>query len=95
MQYNWPGNIRELMNCMESSVVMARGDTINIDCIPEYLTYSGGEGSMDGKEGLLQEMERQTITDVLHKTGGDKVKAAKVLGIGLRTLYRKIDQWGL
>ncbi|MCG2749180.1 MAG: sigma-54 dependent transcriptional regulator [Desulfobulbaceae bacterium] len=95
MQYNWPGNIRELMNCIESSVVMARGDMINIDCIPEYLTFSGGDSSMNGKEGLLQEMERQTITDVLDKTGGDKVKAAKILGIGLRTLYRKIEQWGL
>jgi len=95
MQYNWPGNIRELMNCIESSVVMARGDIINIDCIPEYLTYSSSDSSMDGKEGLLQEMERQTIADVLNKTGGDKVKAAKILGIGLRTLYRKIEQWGL
>ncbi|RJX26955.1 MAG: sigma-54-dependent Fis family transcriptional regulator [Desulfurivibrio sp.] len=95
MQYNWPGNIRELMNCIESSVVMARGDAITIDCIPEYLTYSGSEASMDGKAGLLQEMERQTISEVLGKTGGDKVRAAKILGIGLRTLYRKIDQWGL
>ena len=94
MLYQWPGNIRELMNCIESSVVMARGDTITIDCIPEYLTYSAGDAAISGKEGLLQEMERQTITEVLGKTGGDKVRAAKILGIGLRTLYRKIDQWG-
>ncbi|MEW6289846.1 MAG: sigma-54 dependent transcriptional regulator [Thermodesulfobacteriota bacterium] len=95
MQYNWPGNIRELMNCIESSVVMAKTDAITIDCIPEYLTLSSSDSSMDGKEGLLQQMERQTITDVLNKTGGDKVKAAKILGIGLRTLYRKIEQWEL
>ncbi|MBI5558561.1 MAG: sigma-54-dependent Fis family transcriptional regulator [Deltaproteobacteria bacterium] len=95
MQYQWPGNIRELMNCIESSVVMARGNIIDIDCIPEYLTYTGSDTETGGKGGVLQEMERQTITDILNKTGGDKVRAAKILGIGLRTLYRKIDQWDL
>jgi DNA-binding NtrC family response regulator len=95
MQYQWPGNIRELMNCIESSVVMARGNAIDIDCIPEYLTYTGSDAETGGKGGVLQEMERQAITDILNKTGGDKVRAAKILGIGLRTLYRKIDQWDL
>jgi two-component system response regulator HydG len=95
VQYKWPGNIRELRNCIESSVVMARGDTLTIDDIPEYLTYNASGGELDKSEGLLEKVERETITDVLNKTGGDKVKAAKVLGIGLRTLYRKIDKWGM
>ena len=43
----------------------------------------------------FQEIEKKTITDVLNETGGDKTKAAKKLGIGLRTLYRKIEKWGL
>lgn len=92
-QYNWPGNIRELMNCIESSVVMARGDTLTIDSIPEYLTYTENGSEPESKEGALHEMERQLITDVLNKTAGDKVRAAKILGIGLRTLYRKLDRW--
>lgn len=94
-QYNWPGNIRELMNCIESSVVMARGDIIDINCIPEYLTYKANDVEMDGKDGVLHDMEHQAIIDVLNKTGGDKVRAAKILGIGLRTLYRKIEKWGV
>ncbi|MFZ5759943.1 MAG: sigma-54-dependent transcriptional regulator [Thermodesulfobacteriota bacterium] len=93
LHYHWPGNIRELMNCIESSVVMTRGETITIDSIPEYLTYTGNGGEMESKEGMLQEMERQLISEVLQKTAGDKVRAAKMLGIGLRTLYRKLDRW--
>lgn len=93
--YKWPGNIRELRNCIESSVVMARGDMLTIDDIPEYLTYKANDVELDDTEGLLHKVERETITDVLDKTAGDKVKAAKILGIGLRTLYRKIDKWGM
>lgn len=93
LHYHWPGNIRELMNCIESSVVMTRDETITIDSIPEYLTYTGNGGEPESKEGMLQEMERQLISEVLQKTAGDKVRAAKMLGIGLRTLYRKLDRW--
>ena len=93
--YSWPGNIRELRNCIESSVVMARSDTLTIDDIPEYLTYKVNEVELDDTEGLLHKMERQAITEVLDKTAGDKVKAAKILGIGLRTLYRKLEKWGM
>lgn len=93
--YSWPGNIRELRNCIESSVVMARSDTLTIDDIPEYLTYKATEVELDDTGGLLHKMERQTITEVLDKTAGDKVKAAKILGIGLRTLYRKLDKWAM
>jgi len=93
--YNWPGNIRELMNCIESAVVMARGDVITIEEIPEYLTFKtpGREGH--SKEGLLQELERKAIIDTLNSTRGEKVKAAKLLGIGLRTLYRKLEKYEL
>ncbi len=93
--YNWPGNIRELINCIESSVVMSRSDIIDIDVIPEYLTYRTIDADTDMEGGLLQDMERKTIAEVLNETGGDKTKAAKRLGIGLRTLYRKIEKYGL
>ncbi len=93
--YNWPGNVRELMNCIESSLVMARGDMITIESIPDYLTAKAESMETCGKEGLLQEMERKLVLDTLNNTGGDKTKAAKVLGIGLRTLYRKLEKWGV
>lgn len=92
--YNWPGNVRELMNCIESGVVMAHGDVLTAEEIPEYLSFktSGAGGS---KEGLLHELERKAIIDTLNSTRGEKVKAAKILGIGLRTLYRKLDKYEL
>jgi DNA-binding NtrC family response regulator len=93
--YDWPGNVRELANCIESSVVMARHGVIDMDCIPEYLSAGTGESGADGDGGLLQEMERKMIAEVLQETGGDKTKAARKLGIGLRTLYRKIERWDI
>ncbi len=92
--YNWPGNVRELMNCIESAVVMAREDVITVEDIPEYLAYKSA-GGVDSKEGLLHELERKAIVDTLNSTRGEKVKAAKILGIGLRTLYRKIEKYEL
>lgn len=92
--YNWPGNVRELINCIESSVVMAKSEIIDIESIPEYLTIKTIDAETDMEGGLLQEVEKKTIMGVLSDTGGDKTKAAKILGIGLRTLYRKIDKWG-
>ena len=92
--YNWPGNVRELMNCIESAVVMVHGDVITVEEIPEYLTFkTAGPGG--SKEGLLHELERKAIIDTLNSTRGEKVKAAKILGIGLRTLYRKLDKYEL
>lgn len=93
--YTWPGNIRELMNCIESSVVMNRSGVIDLESIPEYLTYNTVDGNPDMEGGVLQELEKKTITDMLKETGGDKTKAAQRLGIGLRTLYRKIEKWGI
>lgn len=93
--YNWPGNVRELMNCIESSVVMAKSDIIDMESIPEYLTYKTIDADTDMDGGLLQEMEKKAIIDALNETGGDKTRAAKKLGIGLRTLYRKIEKWGV
>ncbi len=94
--YDWPGNVRELMNCIESAVVMARSEILTAEDIPEYLLYKSPEtGGVNSKTGLLQELEKKAILDTLNTTKGDKVKAAKILGIGLRTLYRKIEKWGI
>lgn len=94
--YNWPGNVRELMNCIESAVVMAKKDILDVEDIPEYLSNHTAEAETGtGSTGLLQELERKAIIDTLKNTRGDKVKASRILGIGLRTLYRKIDKWGI
>jgi DNA-binding NtrC family response regulator len=89
----WPGNVRELMHCVESMVVMSRGEVITLDGIPDHLGLADAAGADDG--GALADMERRLIAEMLHDTGGNKVEAARKLGIGLRTLYRKIEKWGL
>lgn len=92
--YSWPGNIRELMNCLESAVVMSLGDQITVDNLPQFLSmkpvkHTGGRSPVN-----LYEVEKRTILDALNKSRGNKTEASKILGIGLRTLYRKLEQYG-
>ena len=91
--YHWPGNIRELMNCIESAVVMALGDAIDVDCLPPFLTIQQTGKHTDPSRTNLFDIEKKAIFDALNKTSGNKAEAARCLGIGLRTLYRKLDQY--
>jgi DNA-binding NtrC family response regulator len=89
--YHWPGNIRELMNCIESAVVMALGTEVDANCLPPFLTMKQNvRKSKDGATNLSL-IEKNTILDALKKTSGNKAEAARLLGIGLRTLYRKLE----
>lgn len=94
--YHWPGNIRELMNCIESAVVMTIGDQITVENLPPFLSMSTARQAVDsGAKGSLEEIEKKAILDALDKAGGNKAQAAKTLGIGLRTLYRKLKEWDI
>lgn len=93
--YNWPGNIRELINCIESSVVMAQGDSIRVESLPPYFFYQQSEKNTPKSRDNLYEIERQAILNALSRVGGRKADAARLLGIGLRTLYRKLEQYGI
>ncbi len=92
--YAWPGNIRELMNCIESAVVTNISDTITAESLPPFLSVvkSAKQSSGQGSDNLY-EMEKKAILDALEKTNGNKAEASRVLGIGLRTLYRKLSQY--
>ena len=90
--YDWPGNVRELMSFAESCVVLARDNYITNDDIPEYL-FPMHNRNQHNAVGVLEENERQLIVDTLKSTRGNKVEAAKILGIGLRTLYRKLEKY--
>ena len=92
--YDWPGNIRELMNCIESAIVMTRDEIISIESLPSYLIKNPDSDSA-GYLGRLSDIERKTILETLSITGDNKVQAAKMLGISLRTLYRKIELYGM
>jgi len=94
--YAWPGNIRELMNCIESIVVMNIGDTIISDSLPPFLSpaNTSKQPSEQIAENLF-DIEKKAILDALNKTNGKKAEASRLLGIGLRTLYRKLNQYGM
>ncbi len=94
--YDWPGNVRELRNTMESAVVMSRGDFITADDLPPHIGgASDGEYIRVRLGASLQEAERQIIKETLLSERGNKSKSAEVLGIGRKTLHRKINEYGL
>lgn len=87
--HNWKGNIRELKNVMERVVILADSDVIGADLLPfEFHQETGTSNPLN-----LQEMERQHIIKVLKYTGGNKTETSRQLGIGLTTLYRKIEEY--
>jgi transcriptional regulator with PAS, ATPase and Fis domain len=93
--YNWPGNIRELMNCIESSIVMTVNNEVNVDSLPPFLLNKSIKHTSGKEPENLFELEKKAVIDALNKTGGNKTEAARNLGIGLRTLYRKLELYGL
>jgi DNA-binding NtrC family response regulator len=92
--YDWPGNIRELANVIERAQILAEGDVLTPDDLPENLTAAASRPApaappspddLDGVEG-------RHVRDVLERMGGNKVRAARALGVSRRTLYRLIER---
>jgi len=99
VRYAWPGNVRELRNVIENMVLLARGDVLTLDDVPEQVRERSTPAKRSGAYELagraLSEVERDLIEANLTLVGGNREKAAKVLGIGERTLYRKLKEYGL
>jgi DNA-binding NtrC family response regulator len=94
--YTWPGNIRELRNCIESAVVMARGGLIGLDDLPPTLSASQGEQDLRVPSGSsLADAEKILIRETLAAQNGNKSRTAEILGIGRKTLYQKLVEFGL
>jgi DNA-binding NtrC family response regulator len=94
--YSWPGNVRELRNCIESAVVMAKGSIITTDDLPPSIRSSTEDNSIRVPLGSsLEEAEKIIIRDTLAAQVGNKSKTADILGIGRKTLYQKLDEYGL
>ena len=94
--YDWPGNVRELINTLETMVVLARGPTLDRQDIPPEIRPAGEPAAGSLQSGMsLEAVERVLIERTLDETAGNRQKAAEILGIGERTLYRKIKQYGL
>jgi len=95
-KYNWPGNIRELRNCMESAVVMCSGDEIGLDDLPPSISRSAGTESIVVPLGItLDEADKVIVQQNLAANRNNKSKTAEILGIGRKTLQRKIVDWGI
>ena len=95
--HQWPGNIRELRNCLESMVVLSSGDTLTPDDLPPNfhngpIGATPGEGSPDAACGTLESNERELIAKALEHNHGNITRAAQELGISRRTLHRWLAQ---
>jgi len=90
-KHNWRGNIRELKNVIERLVILSDGNTLNTNALPvEFFESLPIENSYN-----LQDVEKQHIQKVLLHTKGNKTETSRLLGIGLTTLYRKIEEYGI
>ncbi len=98
VSYDWPGNVRELFNVVKRIAVMAGGDSIDLKHIPEEIRVSDTEGSHEvgSLAGIgLDRLEKEAIRQTLALTGGNREQTANLLGIGERTLYRKLKEYGI
>lgn len=102
LAYDWPGNVRQLRNFVESMVVVDYDGLLDLDDLPEELAEPSEPAVDSSAVSLaavvgkpLTELERLFITETLRATGGNREEAAAMLGIGERTLYRKIKEYGL
>ena len=94
MDYDWPGNVRELENAVERAVALGSGQVLTLNDLPTNLQHGIFERRMGTDELVsLEELERRAIYRALRETGGDKLAAARLLGIGKTTLYRKLKQY--
>lgn len=99
MRYNWPGNVRELRNIVDGMVIMARdGRMLDIDDVPEHVRRNTAAEVSEIRiptGATMDEVERIVIQETMKACGYNKEACARTLGIGLRTLYRKIKQYDL
>jgi two-component system NtrC family response regulator len=92
-RHEWKGNIRELRNVIERAVILAGSSSLDVDCLP--FEWSSDQVVNRPETLDMASMEKRHIARVLSHTGGNKTEAARVLNIGLTTLYRKIEEYGI
>jgi two-component system response regulator HydG len=100
LAYSWPGNVRELRNCIERAVALTRFEEIAVEDLPEKVQNyrrSRVVVDLDDTANLvtMEEVERRYILRVLEAAGGQRTRAAQILGLDRKTLYRKLERWGI
>ena len=99
LAYDWPGNVRELENCLERTAAFTSGPLIHVADLPpaiagtQVVPPENGNGHGLNKIVPMAELERQTILSAIAELHGDKLQAARLLGIGKTTLYRKLKDY--
>ncbi|WDF60722.1 sigma-54 dependent transcriptional regulator [Flavobacterium sp. KACC 22758] len=91
--YSWPGNIRELKNIIERSVILSNGDTLTSDVLPYEMQHQAENNSKPMSAFSMQSVEKLHIQKVLNYTKGNKAETARLLEIGIATLYRKLEEY--
>jgi two-component system response regulator HydG len=95
--YSWPGNARELENVIERACALATGPNLTPGDLPERVRSNGQTGALIARAReqrmTLRELEKEYIVEALRMTGGNKSRAAEILGIDRRTLHRKLDEY--
>ncbi|MCP4659962.1 MAG: sigma-54-dependent Fis family transcriptional regulator, partial [bacterium] len=99
-RFSWPGNVRQLKNVLESVVIFQTDEEISVEALPpeirEATMVSGAQAPVQNLVGAprtMDEIERQAILETLQRTKGHRAEAARLLGIGLRTLQRKLKEY--
>jgi len=96
ISYDWPGNVRELENCILRALALGCAPEIRVVDLPSNLLYLVGEPRHDPRTlATLHALEQRAILQALEATKGDRLRAAKLLGIGKTTIYRKLKEYGL
>ncbi|MEX0594126.1 MAG: sigma-54 dependent transcriptional regulator [Balneolaceae bacterium] len=104
MNYNWPGNIRELRNCIERCMILVDGKSITPDLLPSYISRTEGVYDESNTQNsakyihlpvgmTLDEIEKQAIQQTLESVGNNKTEAAKILGFARKTLHNKLEKY--
>jgi DNA-binding NtrC family response regulator len=98
LAFDWPGNVRELENCIERACALSSGPVLQVIDLPSTISGTNGYTPLDGEASSkivpMSELEKRTILNTITQLNGDKLLAARLLGIGKTTLYRKLKEYG-
>lgn len=95
MSYSWPGNVRELENCVQRALALGAGPLLQLKDLPPVMLGTIKSEAQPGEPHTLEDLERRAIVNALETAGGDRLRAAKLLGIGKTTIYRKLKEYGI